>query len=170
MASGRTTASRSRTDRAALKRSEWLVRAALVFCALYALVAFQDRHTERFPFFSWTLFSDVPDPKSTDYSVRLLERDGTVLTPPLYYADAKLVDQGQLVQANRQMKGLGRAIEREGADSPGSVYRAAVFEDQFLGKYQSGRFEVVKRTFDIRDRFDCHCFSNEEVLGEFTFG
>jgi len=38
------------------------------------------------------------------------------------------------------------------------------------GPPMSGRFEVVKRTFDIRDRFDCHCFAKEEVLGEFTFG
>jgi hypothetical protein len=47
-----------RVRRSALRRSEWLVRAAVVFCVLYAVVAALTRTDERIPFFGWSLFSE----------------------------------------------------------------------------------------------------------------
>jgi hypothetical protein len=168
MGTGHTTGDQVRVRRSALKRSEWLVRAVVVFCLLYALVAAVTRTDERFPLFGWSLFSQVPSAHGSDYSVRLVELDGRRLKPPKYYEDAKLVDQGRLVQATRAMTALGRAAER---DPNGDVvtYRAGVFEGVYLNEYKRGRFEVVKRTYDIRDRFDCRCFVSETVLGEYDF-
>jgi hypothetical protein len=145
-----------------------LVRAAVVFCLLYAIVAALTRTDERFPLFGWSLFSEVPSPDGSDYSVRLVELDGRRLQPPQYYEDAKVVDQARLVQATRAMTALGRAAERD-PDGDTVASRAGLFEDVYLNRYESGRFEVVKRTYDIRDRFDCKCFVSESVLGEFNF-
>jgi hypothetical protein len=169
MATGHTTGDQLRVRRSALKRSEWLVRAAVVFCLLYAVVAALTRTDERFPLFGWSLFSEVPNPHGSDYSVRLVELDGRRLRPPQYYENAKLVDQGRLVQATRAMTALGRTVERD-PDGDAATFRAGAFEGVYLTAFERGRFEVVKRNFDIRDRFDCKCFVSETVLGEFNFG
>ena len=151
-----------------LRRSEWLVRGVVVFCLLYAVLAQQTRTEEKVPFFGWSLFSEVPQPRETNYSVRLLELDGKRFDPPVYFEEAHLVDQARLVQSTRAMQGFGRAAE--GTDAATAAFHAQRFKDVYLTKYQTGRYEVVKRTFDIRDRFECECFIEEEVVGEYSFG
>jgi hypothetical protein len=151
-----------------VKRSEWLVRCAVAFVLLYALVASQTRTDERFPLFGWSLFSDVPQPRGVDYSVRLLELDGERFDPPVYFEDAGIVNQARVVQAVRALRRFGTAAQ--GDDPNVTAFHADRFQEVYLTEYTSGRYELVRRSFDVRDRYECDCFADEEVIGEFSFG
>ncbi|MBX3286640.1 MAG: hypothetical protein KF703_14925, partial [Actinobacteria bacterium] len=59
-----------------MKRVEWLFRLTLVGLLAYSAIVMVDLDHERFPFFSWSLFSKVPPATSQDYSVRFTEING----------------------------------------------------------------------------------------------
>ena len=96
-----------------MRRSEWLVRVAVVFCLLYGVIGAHDRHQDAFPIFSWDLFTRVPNPRKSDYSIRLLETDGVPLKRPMYFEAAGLAKEGRAAQAYIAMQHLGAAVSRD---------------------------------------------------------
>jgi hypothetical protein len=151
-----------------MRRSEWAVRAALVFCLLYALVALPNRQTEKFPIFSWDLFSQAPNPRATDFSIRLLAADGMRTPLPVYYERSNLQQGGQEIQGFTALQRIGGAYDR-GDKRRGDTLRST-FESTYLSGLKNVRYEVVKRTYNIRDRVDCDsCYSKETVLGTYEF-
>ena len=151
------------------RRIEWVVRAALVFCLLYAVVALPNRRNEKFPIFSWDLFSTAPNPTSTDYSLRLVAADGLTTPVPVYYERSGLQSGGQQIQGYTALQRIGRALD-QGHKRQADTLRTA-FESTYLNKLTHLRYEVVKRTFNIRDRVDCDsCFIKTTVLGTYGTG
>jgi hypothetical protein len=150
-----------------MRRSEWLVRGLLIFCLIYGVSAWQKHPIERFPFFSWDLFSNAPDPHQTDYSIRLL--DPTNLPRNTYFEDANLQPRAQEVQALTLMKAWGQTIDAN--DTAGSQYIRKAFQDTYLNGVPGVRYQVVRRTFEIRKRVECpKCFDDQVVIGTFTNG
>jgi hypothetical protein len=151
-----------------LRRStEWLLRAAIAFCALYAAIPIVTARQEVFPVFRWDLFAKTPNPTRVDSSIRLLELDGKSLSPPLYFEEAGIVSGGPATQARSGMDRLARAVKN---DEQQLEFIRARFEREYLGEYRSGRYEIVQRTYDILERRVCDCYIEEEVIAEFELG
>ena len=150
------------------RQIEWVVRAALVFCLLYAIAALPNRQ-QTFPLFSWNLFSSAPNPNSTDYSVRLLAADGLTTPLPVYYERSGLQSGGRQVQGYAALQRLGRAVD-EGQTLQAATLRRT-FESTYLNELTHLRYELVRRTFNIRVRVDCDsCFTDQTVLGTYRTG
>jgi hypothetical protein len=144
------------------------VRATLAFCLLYALVALPSRN-ERFPLFSWNLFSNASNPTGTDYSVRLVEADGLKARLPVYYERSGLQSGGREIQGYTALQRLGQAFD-QGQKLRVETLRNA-FESSYLNDLTHVRYELVRRTFNIRDRVDCDsCFTKETVLATYGTG
>jgi hypothetical protein len=151
---------------ARLRRTEWLLRVAIVLCVLYAAIPVVANRQEIFPVFRWDLFAKTPNPVRVDSSVRLLELDGRALSPPVYLEEAGIVVEGAAAQARSGMERLARAVRNE---EEGLEPLRARFEMTYLGGYQSGRYELVQRRYDILERRTCECYLAEVVLAEFDF-
>ena len=148
------------------RQIEWVVRSALVFCLLYAVVALPNRQ-EILPFFSWNLFSNAPNPISTDYSVRLIEADGLTTPLPVYFERSGLQRGGREAQGYAALQRIGQAFD-QGQKRQVDTLRKA-FESTYLNELTHFRYELVKRTFNIRDRVECDsCFIKTDVLA--TYG
>jgi len=149
------------------RRIEWVVRGALAFCLLYAVVALPTHDHETFPIFSWNLFSNAPNPIGTDYSVRLIGADGLTTPLPVYYERSGLQSGGQEIQGYTALQRIGHAFDQGQKRQVDTLRRA--FESTYLNKLTHLRYELVRRTYNIRDRVDCDsCFLKATVLG--TYG
>jgi hypothetical protein len=150
-----------------MMRSEWLIRIALVFCLVYGAIAVNDRTHEKFPFFTWDLFSQVPGTRGGDYDVRLLSAHGLKVPLPVYFEDSRLKGGAAGVQAYYALQALGRAL-RSGNQATANTDRK-YFESTYLTGLSAVRYQVVERTYDVRTRVDCaKCFSEVRVLGTYT--
>lgn len=144
------------------RRSRWIVRLAVVFLLSYTLLVAQNRSTERFPFFSWSLFSEVPEPEATDYAIRLLAVEGEPLLQPRYHN----VRDRRAAQERRLSNLFGRALLR-GRDDRAADLRDQ-YETTYLSDWRSVRYQVVRRDYDIRERLECPtCYLSLEVLAEY---
>jgi len=122
---------------------------------------------EIFPFFSWQLFAGVPAPIDQDYGVRLTAADGRAIAPAVYFEDAaSYISASHSISARALIQDLGRNLERK--RSPQSARERAILESRYLQDLGSGRYQVVRRRFDVIDRVDCRCFIEEAVVAEFS--
>ncbi len=150
-----------------MRRSEWLVRTVLVFLALYGLLAVGTRNHEKFPFFAWDLFSSVPTAHSADYSARLIAADGYSRRLPVYFEQSGVTAGAQEIQGYTALQAFGKAIRS------GDKTRTATLRRSFEATYFPGltrvRYEIVRRTFDIRVRVTClSCYTQETVVASYT--
>jgi hypothetical protein len=150
-----------------LRRTEWLLRAAIAFCIVYAAIPVVTARQEVFPVFRWDLFAKTPSQTRVDSALRLLELNGRTLSPPVYFEEAGIVSGGPATQARAGVDRLARAVRNR--DEQLEFIRAR-FEREYLGEFQSGRYEIVRRTYDILERRRCNCYIEEEVLAEFELG
>lgn len=120
---------------------------------------------EAFPAFNWSLFSEMPEPQLTDYSIRLTEVDGQKLPEPLYYDEAKgYISTPFRPEPYLVMQQMGHAIV---ADQPERFSSAReVLESRWMENLDSAEYEIVQRKFDIIERVGCDCFTEETVLRE----
>lgn len=159
-----------------MARIEWLFRLMLVGVLAYSATMLNDVQHERFPIFTWSLFSKVPPATSQDYSVRFSEINGRPLDPPVYFPSLK----GTIASANSPsayslMRRLGGDLD---ALRPRAGMTRAIFEDAHLGDLDSARYQVVYRKYDLKRRFACEqagqsgadCFLEERIVGEFILG
>ncbi len=152
-----------------MRRHDRIVKGALALCAIYLVVAgiswvVRDR-SEVIPFFAWDLFAKVPDPVTTNYGIRLVSVNGTQLAHPLYFEDAgRYLRSSESIEAVVLTQHLGQAIEHH-SDSAARLRRQ--FQNTYLSDLTDVDFQVVKRTFDQRDRFTCHCYIKQKVLANY---
>jgi hypothetical protein len=152
-----------------MRRCEWLVRAVLVFCLLYGVVAVLDRGHETFPFFAWDLFSKAPGRYSGDFSVRILEAHGLRVPLPVYFEAAELYPPIKERQGYQAIQLLGRTTQ--GGDKLRTALLRKRFEATYLNVLSGVRYQLVRRSFDIRKRIEClHCFIEQEVVGTYRAG
>jgi hypothetical protein len=147
-----------------------IVRGTVVLLVVYlvVLVANGPRNgDEVFPFFNWELFSRVPEPERTSWSVRLVEVNGEPLPDGVYFEDAGgIVPLAGSSAAFVTMQRFGQGVE---AADPVRVDEARrVLESRYLGHFDAVSYELVRRTYDVLDRVTCDCFTDEVVIGEFS--
>jgi hypothetical protein len=157
-----------------MRFGERILRLVLLGTIVYAAIVLANVEQERFPVFSWSLFSKVPDATRQDYSVRFIEIDGKTLDPPAYFATLKdRIREAESPEAYSLMRQLGNDLDK---GRPRAENTRALFEGQYLEGLDSARYQVVDRTFDLKRRFACEqtgasdedCFDEERVIGEFT--
>lgn len=154
-----------------MRRIEWLLRAALVFCLLYVgiIIVGGGRSHETFPFFPWDLFSKVPSPEGRDYSIRIDQAQGLPGPLPVYFENSNLQTGAQEIQGYFALQVLGKSTE--GTDRLGAAIVRKNFETTYLAGLSHVRYALVRRTYNIRKRVTCPtCFTEVTVLGEYTTG
>lgn len=159
-----------------MKFAEWTGRLVLLCCLLYGAVVIRQPVPERFPVFSWSLFSKVPPAERVDYSVRFTEIDGAPVDPPTYFPQLKTVFRAAGTPgAYALMKQFGSDID---LGRPRAANSRKLFEAAYLKDVSTARYEVVRRRYDAKDRIRCEqkgsegsdCFLEETVVGEFELG
>jgi hypothetical protein len=150
-----------------MTRTDRLVALGATFLLAYVAVLVwngPESTEEAFPVFNWSLFSEMPDPILTDYSLRFTSANGEVLEEPVFFEEARrlLPTAFQRPDAYLVIQQLGSSIAN---DQP---YRFAttknVLDDRWLAELASADYEIVRRTFDIRERARCDCYTDVEVL------
>lgn len=155
-----------------MKLTDRLAALGVLFIACYLGVLLwhgPSRSPEVFPFFSWSLFSEVPDAVEVDYSVRFISVNGVTLDEPVFFEESKaFLRTASAPQAYQVIQQLGRAHDKN------QDRRAAESQDlldsQWLASLTSADYEVVRREFDILERLECDCYSNVVVLSEASLG
>lgn len=127
------------------------------------------RSPEAFPFFSWSLFSDVPAAQQTDYSIRFTSVDGVELDQPLFLEESKeFLPTANAPQAYQVAQQLGRAVDRD------QILRSAsskeLLDSQWLDSLREADYEIVRRRFDILERYRCDCYLEVTVLQQASLG
>jgi hypothetical protein len=124
---------------------------------------------EALPFFTWSLFSQVPAREQVNFSIRLVEVDGRPLDPPRYFDEAgDLVTAALAPEANELAQAIGRRLEA--GDEAGAEELLGLFESRFLNELDGASYEVVRRRYDVVDRLSCQCDLDTTVVGTFTLG
>jgi hypothetical protein len=80
-----------------------------------------------------------------------------------------LQNGGREIQGYAALQQIGRALD-EGQKRQADTLRRT-FESTYLSDLTHLRYELVRRTFNIRDRVDCDsCFIGATVLGTYGTG
>lgn len=157
-----------RRRRASTSRQVLIV---FVVVGLYSAFLFRDgvrSSAETFPVFRWELFSKVPSRVRTDYGVRIVAWDGRDLFFPRYYEQATdMVSQPRSVEASTMTRSMGANYDAGNTDRAEDIRRR--YEDRFLNDTPV-RYELVRRTYDVKGRLDCNCYVREVVIGTFRAG
>lgn len=102
---------------------------------------------ETYPFFSWYLFAEIPNPSNEAYTVHILSIGDTVYDPPLPFSETRPLFE-QIRQSpteyTHEIDELGRAVTR-GHKKLAARYQAE-FEKMFSG--QPARYELVRISYD----------------------
>jgi len=155
-----------------LRRTTRLVLATAAILIVYLGIMVQNgprNGVERFPFFRWELFSRIPTRERESYSIRLTEVNGKALKAPVYFEDADgLVAERRSPSAYQTLQQLGRFTDAK--DEMRAAFARQVLETRFMPEITEGRYEVVRRRFDILERLECSCFITETVIGEQSIG
>lgn len=136
------------------KRLSRLYAAFPLLLAVYVPLAFTPYfipgwkgQKEIFPFFSWDLFSLVPQREMTDYSVRIVAVDGVRLPKPVFYAEAgSRVENAGSITAYRHQQSMGRAAAKQ--DEAALAKLVDSFESNHLLRGRTYDYELVQRHYD----------------------
>ena len=109
---------------------------------------------ETFPIFSWSLFSTVAQPTSSDAAVLMLEIDGRQFEPPLdFMSSFEIVPHAGNITVYYVIQGMARETLDDAAGGSAGKYRN-LFEHQYLNFYKRRiRYELVQRSYDPIERW-----------------
>lgn len=137
---------------------------------LYTAVSYTTtrvRGVELFPFFNWSLFTNVPNEKH-DFGLRLLSVDGEMLNPPLYFEEADVwFAESHSIVAYKTIQGFGNDIRK---NNEMSVAETRPFIESFYLEGKAVEYEVVRRTYHPVERFRSGSFVDETALTQFPSG
>lgn len=125
---------------------------------------------ERYPFFSWFVFSRIPPRYETEDSIRLLELNGARLSPPLLLKDAYRENYfakgpGLSISQYRFLaRSLGSAVGRKNEELV-RRYRTEI-ENGLLGN--TVVYEVVRVRYDTIEFWKSGAVQSVEPLATFT--
>jgi len=118
---------------------------------------------EIFPFFGWSLFSQVPNLASR-YSILIHEHDGRELDPPVAFLRAPdSIVAGNRYIADKVVKALGRALDR-GEAAEAERQRRLLEHNYLVGRV---RYELVFESFDPLERWRTGDSRERRSVGEF---
>src|SRR3989344_4144271 len=153
-----------------MKEYKQLQKFIIVFLAFYFIagllteVVLPGREKDFPMFFSWFLFSDTPDEKSSSqYAIRILEFNGKPLNPPVLFNEAYgIVDNPNSPKARALIRKLG-SVAMMGTNRESEQLRR-LLEQVYLPNSIS--YELIFITYDPMQRFKNGEFI--KILGEFT--
>ncbi|MGF1475240.1 MAG: hypothetical protein ACFB6S_06715 [Geminicoccaceae bacterium] len=131
----------------AIKRVQLMVAAFLIAYVVVAVAGnlFAQRR-EYFPFFSWSLFSNVPSQRST-FELYIHQTGDQRYSPPRNFFDLPnefRAARNRSSTVSKAAKGLGRAIQRD----PDNLDRArTVFEAHLLREHNLVEYEIARVRF-----------------------
>lgn len=151
-----------------LDRLKLGIAAALVGYAAIAVAG--DRLAPRrefFPFFSWSLFSDVPAERST-FELYIFRVGDTTFDQPMNFFDLPDHFKASRVRSStvsKATKSLGRALQwtRDDAEQV-----RAVFEGHLLREHAEVEYAIVKVVFRPLDRWHSGELEREKIVGRFV--
>ncbi|MEM7802860.1 MAG: hypothetical protein AAF633_26960 [Chloroflexota bacterium] len=123
--------------------------------------------TEIFPFYSWDLFSFVPN-QVADYGLLILSVDGQPVDSPLYFeeAEAYLINPNS-IEAQRLIQEMGRALEQNRLADLDRF--KGQLESLFFGRYDQMTYQIMRRTYFPVKRFNEGIFESEREIGALTY-
>jgi hypothetical protein len=120
-----------------------------------------------YPFFSWFLFSHVPQRIQSDFAVTILEVNGeTFKTPiPLENASSIYGTSRSFAQYNQYIRSLGTAIKQNNTEE---IERLRQLLEYGL-PVKSMTYEVQELTFNPIEKFKSGAVIEKRILGKFVF-
>lgn len=144
------------------------IAAALVGYTVIAIAGnlFAQRR-EYFPFFSWSLFSDVPAERST-FELYIFRVGDTPFDQPVNFFDLPDHFKAARVRSStvsKAAKSLGRALLWTSDDVDSA---RAVFEGHLLREHAEVDYAIVRVAFRPLDRWHTGALEREETVGRFV--
>lgn len=146
-------------------------RLVFAFTLLYVVISLgslvilaRKSKNEVFPIFSWALFCFIPQ-QEQDYGIRVIQGgDATPATP-------RYIERTDFPGANSPalymvIQDMGHAL-RQGQDDTLDTKRK-ILETNYLPPDSAVRYELVRREFDVLERYRDGTFRHIEVLGTFS--
>ena len=148
-----------------------LKRLGLVAAALYVALAavpkpFRPLQPEWFPFFSWSLFSNIPN-DARDFGVRVLVLDGEALDPPLFFEQLEARLPGCRSQVvHRALQRVGASLEAGEAEDA-----AALRHDLERGLFgaRAVEYELLRRHYLYYDLLVHGRLLSERPVGRYSW-
>lgn len=120
---------------------------------------------EIFPVFSWSLFTWIPN-DFRDYALRVIAVDNENLHPTLYFQEAGYwFPETHSMPAYDSIQKLGAAVAANDAKRIEEIRQ--FLEPIYLGGVKSVRYDVVERSFDPLERWECGEFNTVRSLSSF---
>ena len=122
---------------------------------------------ELFPFFSWSLFSDVKNER-IEYSIVIHQLDDETFAEPLDLREASGLPAfgGSRSLSYKALQNVGSALRSK---DEGSMADLEVFETQYFSGHDLD-YEIIRKTFDpIRRWHDQNDFLKRESVGRYEY-
>ena len=148
------------TDHRRLKRFRRFAAVLLIGHFLIAPIMKIDGWPRTYPIDSWSLFSKVPN-TITDYSIRIVELNGVALSHPIWF------EQGTSKHSHSHSARsvtllMGEALSK--GDEREADRLRNVFQSNFVSDLPGARFELVRRRYEVLERFKTDQFDDLTVL------
>lgn len=144
---------------------------AFAFLALYFSVGVGARllstgEEDFYPFFSWFLFSHVPQRVGNDFAINILKINGEVVKTPIPFEHAKNIynTSRSLAEYNQYIRQLGNALKQNNMEEISRIRRW--LENNFTA--YNVTYEVSEITFDLIERFRSGKVIESKSLGQFN--
>ena len=119
---------------------------------------------DAYPFFSWSLFTHVPNVRF-DFGVAVTEIDGEILNPPrdLMELEGRVSGAGS-IRAYYTIQDLGDALVRR--DRALMQEKRSLFEREYLSGPTELRYRLVARAYDPIEKWRHGRIQQQRVLAE----
>ncbi len=142
------------------QKSQGIILLIALAYASIGLTSWATKSPEIFPFFSWDLFSSVPQPVASNYGLRIHEVDGQILHEPIYFEHAdRFFRNAKSIEAFTLIQNLGHAISTRNTTEAETIRQ--MLEMTHLQDASTLSYEVVFRRFDVIERWQGKPFLEE---------
>lgn len=150
------------------RRTQISILICLILYPIIALSTIGLPQRELFPFFSWELFSYIPADTITSYGIRFSSANSAPLEQPIYFEEAKhLTPHADSVDAFVTIQTLGNAIAQNEPEKITATRH--LMQSTYFGDLTAAEYEIVRRRFDLLERWQHNRYLEEEALATFTF-
>jgi len=123
--------------------------------------------TEYFPFYSWDLFSYVPN-QINDYGVLINEINGESLENPIYFETATLYfSAADSITAFNLIQQWGHAAVAQDNAKMEDIQKQ--FENNYLSEQAQIQYQLMKRSYNPIDLYQSRTFISEEPIQSYVY-
>lgn len=141
------------------------ITSVVILCFLIGNISWLGWEIEIFPFYSWELFSYVPN-LATDFGLKINAIDNQYIDEPVYFQDAvDLLEDTESIIAFNIIQTLGYAIENN--DQPLIDETRKDLESIYFEDFNQVEYEIKKRTYYAAERWRTGTFESEKRLATY---